>query len=124
MSSVSACASAVKHTLLNLDASIESVASVDGDGVLVRVNKASEGLVDRLREQFPLAIVALSEDLIGSTACANVLFPSDSVQREHAFSLARGRRLPRVLLFGSNCFLLMAVIVLAVSIAAGMRPSP
>jgi hypothetical protein len=116
------CTSAVKNTLSNSESTIESIAKVDGDGILLKVNRASEGLVNRLRQTFPLATVALAEDLCGSTACAHVLFPSIGAQRNHALSLARGMRLSRTLLLGSNCFLFMALLVFVTAVVAGLRP--
>ena len=122
MSLVETCTYAVKNTLSNSESTIESIARVDGGGVLVKVNRASEGLVNRLRQTFPLATVALAEDLCGSTMCAHVLFPSTSAQRNHAFWLARGLRLSRVLLVGSNCFLFMALLVFLTTVVAELRP--
>ena len=121
--SITVCASAVKALLRDSESTVESVARVDGDGVLIKVGKASEGLVSRLRTALPLATIALAEDLIGSTASAHVLFPSQGTQRSLAFTLARGLRVSRLLLSASNCLVFMAVLVFATSVAANLNPA-
>ena len=113
---------AVKTVICDSEASILSVARVDGCGMLVKVSQASEGLVERLRVIFPLATVALTEDLVGASACAHVLFPAYEVQQRDAVSLARDMRISRVLLAGSKIFFSMAVLVLATSVASGLPP--
>lgn len=122
MSLTATCTSAVKNILSNSESTIESIAKVDGDGILVKINRASEGLVNRLRQTFPLATVALAEDLCGSTPCAHVLFPSVDAQHNHALLLARGMRLSRTLLLGSNCFFFMAILVFLTTVVAGLGP--
>jgi hypothetical protein len=121
--STKACCAAVRHSLFNSESEIASVAKVDGDGVLVKITNASEGLVDRLRTTFPLATVALTEDLMGSSACAHVLFPAEDVQRCTAVSIAQRMLLSRVLSAGSNLFIAMSLFVFVTSVAAGLQRS-
>ena len=110
-------AAAVTHTLRSSESSVQSIARVDGNGVLIRVTKASEGLVRRLQTTFPLATVALAEDLVGNDASAHVLFPSAEEQRAIAYNLARGLRSSKMLVVGSNIMLFLAVVCLIVSMA-------
>lgn len=119
------CAAAVRHSLINSESKIESVAKVEGEegGVLIKITKASEGLVDRLRTTFPLATIALAEDLVGSSACAHVLFPAEAVQRSAAVDISNGMRLVRLLVSGSNMFFVLAALVFATSVASGAQRS-
>lgn len=106
--------------MANTDSSVESVAKMDGDGVLVRVSKASEGLVRRLKTSFPLATVALAEDLLGTTASAHVLFPDKATQRQTALDLALRLRSSRTLSGVRNTFLLLAAFVFVATTAVKM----
>lgn len=114
------CTNAIRTLLKNTESAVESVAKMDGDGVLVRVSKASEGLVRRLKDDFPLASVALAEDLLGSTASAHVLFPDKTTQQQTALDMAFKLRSSRILAGMRNAFLLLAAFVFVATTAVGM----
>lgn len=124
MSSAQQCTAAVAHTLRNSKSAVQSVAKVEGGGWVVKVSQSSEGLVNRLRATFPLATVALSEDLVGGAASAHVLFPPEGEQRILASELARSTRVSRLLRMLSQFFFYLAALVFVASIAAATRRSP
>lgn len=113
---------ALQGLLSSTQSKVQSVAGIGEGGVLIRVSNASDGLVSRLRQSLPLATVALTEDLIGSSSPqAQILFPSYSDQVQCAKQIASSRRAVKIAGAFSKAMFVAALLVFLVQFNKQIR---
>lgn len=107
-------------------ARVASISRRDADdGVLVRFDAKTgeDGLLQSLREAWPLASVSVVKNLINGRTEAQVLLPNEREQREIAKELARAapwERPLRLLANGLVALLAVACVQCAVQISSGL----